>query len=202
MVTETAEDLDCFGLVEDELEAAIQVFYVRRGRVVGRKGFVVDKVEPLTPPSSWPRCSSSTMRDAPLGVPRGAGARVAGGCRDLRRVAQRRAGRAGGDTRSSTGRKRELLETVPQNAGEEFTRHRLRAADHEPGQGSRALQEALGLPESPLRIECYDMSHLQGTDYVGSMVVMEDGLPKRRSTAGSRSAPWRATTTSRPWTRS
>src|SRR5579872_428944 len=48
MVTERAEDLDCFGLVEDELEAAIQVFYVRRGRVVGRKGFIVDKVEDLT----------------------------------------------------------------------------------------------------------------------------------------------------------
>jgi excinuclease ABC subunit C len=69
---------------------------------------------------------------------------------------------------------------VTRNAGEEFARHRLkRAADHNArARALNALQEALGLPEAPLRIECYDMSHLQGTDYVGSMVVMEDGLPK------------------------
>jgi excinuclease ABC subunit C len=79
------------------------------------------------------------------------------------------------------GDKRTLQETVVRNAKEEFTRHRLRrAADH----NSRAralneLQDALGLPEAPLRIECYDMSHIQGSDYVGSMVVMEDGLPKK-----------------------
>ena len=79
------------------------------------------------------------------------------------------------------GDKRALAETVTRNAAEELVRHRLkRASDH----NSRAralneLQEALGLPASPLRIECYDMSHLQGTDYVGSMVVLEDGLPKK-----------------------
>ena len=79
------------------------------------------------------------------------------------------------------GDKRALLETVTRNAKEEFTRHRLeRASDH----NSRAralneLQEALDLPEAPLRIECYDMSHIQGTDYVGSMVVIEDGLPNK-----------------------
>ena len=79
------------------------------------------------------------------------------------------------------GDKRELHETVTRNAKEEFTRHRLRrAADH----NSRAralneLQDALGLPEAPLRIECYDMTHIQGTDYVGSMVVLEDGLPRK-----------------------
>ncbi len=79
------------------------------------------------------------------------------------------------------GDKRTLQETVTRNAAEEFTRHRLRrSSDH----NSRAralneLQEHLGLPEAPLRIECYDMSHIQGTDYVGSMVVLEDGLPKK-----------------------
>ena len=80
------------------------------------------------------------------------------------------------------GDKRRLLETVTQNAAETFTRHRLkRASDH----NSRAralneLQESLGLPDAPLRIECYDMSHIQGSDYVGSMVVFEDGLEKKR----------------------
>jgi excinuclease ABC subunit C len=80
------------------------------------------------------------------------------------------------------GDKRALLETVTRNAHEEFTRHRLRrASDH--NTRSRALTELqryLDLPEAPLRIECYDMAHLQGTDYVGSMVVLEDGLPNKR----------------------
>ena len=80
------------------------------------------------------------------------------------------------------GDKRALLETVTRNAKEEFTRHRMkRASDH--NTRSRALtelQDALELPEAPLRIECYDMAHLQGTDYVGSMVVLEDGLPAKR----------------------
>jgi excinuclease ABC subunit C len=79
------------------------------------------------------------------------------------------------------GAKRELQATVARNAAEEFTRHRLRrASDHNArAKALNELQEALGLPEAPLRIECYDMSHIQGTDYVGSMVVMEDGLPKK-----------------------
>ena len=80
------------------------------------------------------------------------------------------------------GDKRELHELVTLNAKQELNRHRLRrAADHTAR--SRALselQDLLGLPEAPLRIECYDMAHLQGTDYVGSMVVLEDGLPLKR----------------------
>ena len=79
------------------------------------------------------------------------------------------------------GDKRELLETVTRNATEEFNRHRLRrAADHNTrARALNDLQEHLGLPEAPLRIECYDMSHIQGSDYVGSMVVLEDGLPSK-----------------------
>jgi excinuclease ABC subunit C len=80
------------------------------------------------------------------------------------------------------GDKRELMEMVDRNAKEDFHRHRLkRSSDH--NSRSRALselQDLLGLPEAPLRIECYDMAHLQGTDYVGSMVVLEDGLPAKR----------------------
>jgi excinuclease ABC subunit C len=80
------------------------------------------------------------------------------------------------------GDKRELLATVTRNAEEEFTRHRLRrASDHNArAKALNELQQYLDLPEAPLRIECYDMSHLQGTDYVGSMVVVEDGAAARR----------------------
>lgn len=98
------------------------------------------------------------------------------------------------------GPKRQLADTVHQNAAEALTRHRLRrASDH--NTRARALNEletALELPDAPLRIECYDMSHLQGTDYVGSMVVLEDGLPASPNTASSGSRGWRATTTSQP----
>jgi excinuclease ABC subunit C len=72
------------------------------------------------------------------------------------------------------------METVARNAGEQLVRHRLRrASDYDTrAQALDALRVALDLPVAPLRIECYDMSHLQGTDYVGSMVVLEDGLPR------------------------
>src|SRR5205823_11231433 len=79
------------------------------------------------------------------------------------------------------GAKKAFLETVTKNAEEAFTRHRLkRAADHNArARALTALQDALDLPEAPLRIECYDTSHTMGTELVASMVVMEDGLAKR-----------------------
>ena len=102
------------------------------------------------------------------------------------------------------GDKRALHETVTRNAAEEFTRHRLRrASDHNSrARALTALQEALDLPEAPLRIECYDMSHIQGTDYVGSMVVLEDGLPKKSEYRRFKvKTVDQATTTTRPWRR-
>ena len=183
MVGSREDDFDVIGLFDDELEAAVQVFFVRRGRVVGRRGFVVDKVEDLNegelidrilegvyseePVVGYPKqvlvptdSSDPGLYSAWLGELRGSKVQV--------RVPQR-------------GGKRALLETVTRNAQESFTRHRLkRASDH--NSRSRALnelQEYLDLPQSPLRIECFDMSHIQGTDYVGSMVVVEDGLPKK-----------------------
>jgi excinuclease ABC subunit C len=183
MVADRSEDLDVIGLAEDELEAAVQVFYVRKGRVVGRKGFIVDKVEDLTAGGLVARILEQLYGDEPaLGVPKQVLVPAVPeqaevyeewltqmrGSRVQVRVPQR-------------GDKRELHETVTRNAKEEFTRHRLRrASDH----NSRAralneLQDALGLPEAPLRIECYDMAHIQGSDYVGSMVVLEDGLPRK-----------------------
>ena len=233
MVTERGEDLDCFGLAEDELEAAVQVFYVRRGRVVGRKGFVIDKVEDLTRAQMVTQVLEQHYADTPLGVPplvlvpeapeeaatveawlvlqRASGLdepepdpplepgrpgsgdarrRVVGeaewwAATDGYRVERSVNPTAGAGLRVEVrvprrGDKKALAETVTRNAGEELVRHRLkRAADHNArARALTALQEALGLPEAPLRIECYDMSHLQGTDYVGSMVVMEDGLPR------------------------
>ena len=184
MVGERDEDLDIIGIADDDLEAAIQVFFVRKGRVVGRKGFILDKVEDLSPGGLVDRVLEEMYGDQPpLGIPSHVLVPVmpdhadtyAEWLKHLRgsqvtfRVPQR-------------GDKRELHEMVTTNAKEEFVRHRLkRASDH--NSRSRALselQDLLQLPEAPLRIECYDMAHLQGTDYVGSMVVLEDGLPNKR----------------------
>ncbi len=184
MVADSDENLDVIGLAQDELEAAVQVFFVRRGRVVGRKGFVLDKVMDVTdgelaerileelyydePPLGMPKQvllptvpADTALYERWLGEHRGTKVQI--------RVPQR-------------GAKRQLSETVTRNATEEFQRHRLkRASDH--NSRARALNELqtyLDLPEAPLRIECYDMSHIQGTDYVGSMVVVTDGLADKR----------------------
>src|SRR6476469_4190318 len=183
MVADRDEDLDVIGLADDELEAAVQVFHVRRGRVVCRKGFVLDKVEDLTPEELMGNVLEGLYYDPPpLGLPKQVLVPVEPDDPDLY---QRWLTDVRGTNVSirvpKRGDKRTLQETVTRNAREEFTRHRLkRASDH----NSRAralneLQDHLGLPEAPLRIECYDMSHIQGSDYVGSMVVMEDGLPKK-----------------------
>ena len=183
MVFPKNEDADVIGIHDDELEAAVQVFFVRKGRVMGRRGFVVDKAEELDRPELVSRVLERLyFDDNPIGWPKEVlvpdlpsdPELYEAWLSELReskvtiRIPQR-------------GDKRTLHETVTHNAEETFTRHRLkRSADH----NSRAralneLQEYLGLPIAPLRIECYDMSHIQGTDYVGSMVVVEDGLPKK-----------------------
>jgi len=183
VVTERPEDLDVIGIAGDDLEAAVQVFHVRRGRVMGRKGFVVDKVEDVSPEQLVGHVLEGLYAETDAAaVPKEvlvpalpddpdlysdwlSGAR---GSHVSIRVPQR-------------GDKRALQAMVTQNAKEEFVRHRLkRASDHNArARALNSLQEALGLPDPPLRIECYDMSHIQGSDYVGSMVVMEDGLAKK-----------------------
>ncbi|MBL8775478.1 MAG: excinuclease ABC subunit UvrC [Acidimicrobiales bacterium] len=183
MVAERNEDFDVIGIADDDLEAAVQVFFVRRGRVSGRKGFIVDKVEDLTPGELVSNVLEGLYYDEPpLGLPKTVLVPTEPEDVDLyeRWLAETR-GTAVTIRVPQRGDKRTLQETVTRNAKEELTRHRLRrASDH----NSRAralneLQDHLGLPIAPLRIECYDMSHIQGSDYVGSMVVMEDGLPKK-----------------------
>jgi excinuclease ABC subunit C len=183
MVFNHNEDVDVIGIHDDELEAAVQVFYVRKGRVMGRRGFVVDKAEDLDRPELVSRVLERLyFEDNPVGSPKevlvpdlpsdpNLYEEWLSDARESKvtiRVPQR-------------GDKRSLQATVTQNAQESFNRHRLkRTSDHNSrARALRELQEHLELPIAPLRIECYDMSHIQGTDYVGSMVVMEDGLPKK-----------------------
>ena len=182
MVVAASEDLDIFGLSEDELEAAVQVLHVRRGRVVGRNGFVFEKVEPLTRAELVGRVIEHHYAETPLGIARQI--LVPDLPEDQGTFEEWLATRRGNRVAIAVpqrGRKRALLEMATANAKEQLARHRMRrAADlNSRAKALEELQSYLGLPDSPLRIECYDMSHLQGSDYVGSMVVMEDGLPKR-----------------------
>ncbi|MFO7961186.1 MAG: excinuclease ABC subunit UvrC [Nitriliruptoraceae bacterium] len=193
VVTDRDEDLDAIAVHEDELEASVQAFFVRRGRLVGRKGWTVDKVEPLTTSELLTSFLLQLYAERPDDVPpqilvpalpadEEALAVLLGEQRRTQRAGQR--GRPGGAVRfhvPQRGAKRELLATVADNARDAFHRTRLqRASDFDAR--TRALQElqaALDLEEAPLRIECYDISHLGGTEVVGSMVVFEDGLPRK-----------------------
>jgi excinuclease ABC subunit C len=180
-------DADVVAFAEDPLEAAVQVFYVRGGRVRGQRGWVVDKVEDVTTGDlvedflqqvfgdaegdSW---SQSVPRevlvpalpdDAPALADWLSGLR---GSRVDLRVPRR-------------GDKRSLMETVARNAEQALVLHKTRRGSDLTSRSIALteIQDALGLPDAPLRIECYDVSNLQGNDVVASMVVFEDGLARK-----------------------
>jgi len=183
MVAPREEDLDVIGLAEDPIEASVQVFFVRKGRVVGRRGLVVDKVEDVDTPELVGKLVEQLYAEAnPEDVPREVLVPVAPD--DIELYEEFLGTARGSKVRvrvPQRGTKRELLRMVTHNAQEAFTQHKLRrASDHNArARALTALQDALALPEAPLRIECFDISNLQGTEIVASMVVMEDGLPKR-----------------------
>src|SRR3954452_521334 len=180
-------DADVVAFAEDELEAAVQVFYVRGGRVRGQRGWVVDKVEETSTPGLVEQFLTQAYLDEGSTSYGGEVPReilvpvlpddcdvvvelleIVRGGRVALRVPQR-------------GDKKALFETVERNANEAFVRHKLKRSSDLTSR-SRALQElqdALGLPEAPLRIESFDVSNLQGSDVVASMVVFEDGLARK-----------------------
>ncbi len=220
-------DCDVIALAEDQLEAAVQIFYVRGGRVRGQRGWVLDKVEDVTPGELVEHFLGQVYGDDPAAadgpVPgaaaRGAAAGAAAHGRAAHGDAAQRIGRAAdsvrarmsaiprevlvpalppdagtveewlGDKRGGRvslrvpqrGDKKALLDTVARNAGETLALHKTRRASDLTTR-SRALgeiQEALGLDDAPLRIESYDVSNLQGTHVVASMIVFEDGLARK-----------------------
>ena len=175
-------DADVFAFADDELEVAVQVFHVRGGRVRGQRGWVAEKdAEPL-PEIVGHLLQQVYGGESGEGVPREVLvpvdpddpeavaawlSRLRGSTVDLR-VPRR-------------GDKKTLMETVHRNAQQSLARHKLaRAGDLTArSQALQELQEALDLPDAPLRVECFDISHIQGSQVVGSMVVFEDGLARK-----------------------
>ena len=192
IVLQDGTDADVVAMAVDQLEVAVQVFHVRDGRVQGERGWVADRAD---------EGDESTLIEAFL--LQLYAEQVSG---DMTPVERRRvvpplvlvpalpngaelmeqllAGERGAKVRiqiPQRGDKRVLLDTVARNASEALTRHKTRRASDltTRNRALEEIQEALGLPTAPLRIECFDISHLQGTETVASMVVFEDGLARR-----------------------
>ncbi|MGI8774357.1 MAG: excinuclease ABC subunit UvrC [Actinomycetota bacterium] len=180
MVSSRNEDADVIAVADDELEAAFQVFFVRRGRVSGRKGYIVDKVEDLAADELIGRFLERLYSETE--VPRQVLVPAEPAERQLLEewLTQMRGSKVTIAV-PQRGSKRALLETVGENAKQAFARHRLKRASDFASRSRqlRELQEAIGMEEAPLRIECYDISNTGPSEAVGSMVVFEDGLPKR-----------------------
>ncbi|MCW2754629.1 MAG: Excinuclease subunit, partial [Marmoricola sp.] len=176
-------DADVIALAEDPLEVAVQIFHVRAGRIRGQRGWVADRVEDLDTAGlveefllqlyagedgdALPReilvpvlPADAAVLEALLSEARGSRVAI--------RVPQR-------------GDKKSLQETVAQNAAQSLALHKTRRASDltARNQALEEIQKALDLPTAPLRIECYDISNLQGTEVVASMVVFEDGLARK-----------------------
>jgi excinuclease ABC subunit C len=182
-------DADVIALAQDQLEAAVQVFYVRGGRVRGQRGWVLDKVEEVTTAGLVENFLGQVYGDSPAdaeainaGIPREI--LVPELPPDPATMTQWLAGRRSGPVSlrvPQRGDKKALLEVVARNAVETLALHKTRRASDltTRSKALNEIQEGLGLDDAPLRIECYDVSNLQGTHVVASMVVFEDGLARK-----------------------
>ncbi|MEU8223103.1 excinuclease ABC subunit UvrC [Kribbella sp. NPDC048915] len=177
-------DTDVIALSEDPLEVAVQIFYVRGGRIRGERGWIADKADGTATTADLVSqfIQQTYAGDSGDAIPReilvptmpeDAEALTAWleelrGARVSIRVPQR-------------GDKKALMETVERNALQTLTMHKTKRASDltTRNQALEEIQAALDLPEAPLRLECYDVSNLQGTEVVASMVVFEDGLPRK-----------------------
>jgi len=183
IVLPDGSNVDVIALAEDPLEVAVQIFHVRAGRVAAERGWVADRTDDTDTPGlvetfllqiySGDEAAAVPPEILVPALPPSQAAitdwlTTRRGAKVSLRVPQR-------------GDKAVLMETVARNAAETLTQHKLRRGTDltRRNEALSQIQDALGLPEAPLRIECYDISHTGGTNVVGSMVVFEDGLPRK-----------------------
>jgi excinuclease ABC subunit C len=191
IVFQDGTDADVIALAEDPLEVAVQIFHVRGGRVRGERGWVADRVDDAGTDELIEKFLVQLYADQILGDPTSAEPAsipreilvptVPPAENALARMLSERRGSTVSIRVPQRGDKRVLMETVSRNASDTLIRHKTsRAGDLSTrNRALEEIQEALDLPTAPLRMECYDISNLQGTEVVASMVVFEDGLPRK-----------------------
>lgn len=180
-----AEDMDAdlFGIAEDELAAAVQHFVIRGGRVRGVRATTIEKEIDISGPELVDQVLQRTYGSAaPTDIPRQVLVpALPDDSAELEQWLQDRRGRRVSIQVAQRGSKAELMRTATLNAQQALMLHKTRRTSDYVArtQALTDLQEALGLAQAPLRIECFDVSHLAGTNVVASMVVFEDGLPRK-----------------------
>ncbi|ROS67184.1 excinuclease ABC subunit C [Curtobacterium sp. PhB172] len=190
VVLRDSVDLDLFGIAEDELAAAVQLFSVRGGRIRGVRGWVVDKELDISTGDLVEQIVQGVYADnelTPAAVaeepPREVVVPTLPDDADALQqwLSERRGGRGTKLSTAQRGDRAGLARTAAQNAAQALMLYKTkRSADYTTRSAALAdIQDALGMTEAPLRMECYDISHLQGTNVVASMVVFEDGLPRK-----------------------
>ncbi len=181
LVLPADEDADLFGLAEDELSAAVHHFVIRGGRVRGVRSLAIDKEIDISGAELVDQVLQRVYGDA-VDIPRRVLVPVLpDDAAELEQWLRERRGKRVEIAVAHRGQRAELMRTATLNAQQALLRHKTRRTSDYVArtQALTDLQEALGMSEAPLRIECYDISHLSGTNVVASMVVFEDGLPRK-----------------------